>query len=212
MDISALEAFRAIAESGSLTRAAERLHVSQPAMSAALKKFETELGARLFDREANRIRLNAAGEVALERVNAVLRAVEKLREDVRRAAGQGQTLCIAFCDPGVRWFSAPRFAVARPDMDVRDDLYEGIDAARLLTVERCVAFGLMSALVLGGALTFANYGQMRLFAFLGAGAGAALYALGPHRLGRGLLHGFVRKFRRIWRRIVKFRLFKVIFR
>ena len=54
------------------------------------------------------------------------------RQAVRRAAGQGQTLCIAFCDPGVRWFSAPRFAVARPDIDVRDDLYEGMDAARLL--------------------------------------------------------------------------------
>ena len=90
MDISALEAFRVIAETGSLTRAAERLHVSQPAMSAALKKFEAELGAQLFDREANRIRLNAAGELALERVNAVLRAVEKLREDVRRAADRGR--------------------------------------------------------------------------------------------------------------------------
>ena len=76
MDVYALEAFKVIAETGSLTRAAERLHVSQPAMSAALKKFEAELGAPLFDREANRIRLNAAGEAALERVNAVLRAVE----------------------------------------------------------------------------------------------------------------------------------------
>ena len=85
-------------------------------------------------------------------------------------------------------------------------------AGPLLSLCADLAFGLAAALVLGGALTFANYGQMRLFAFLGAGAGAALYALGPHRLGRGLLHGFVRKFRRIWRRIVKFRLFKVIFR
>ena len=85
-------------------------------------------------------------------------------------------------------------------------------AGPLLSLCADLAFGLTAALVLGGALTFANYGQMRLFAFLGAGAGAALYALGPHRLGRGLLHGFVRKFRRIWRRIVKFRLFKVIFR
>ena len=48
----------------------------------------------------------------------------------------------------------------------------------LLSLCADLAFGLMSALVLGGALTFANYGQMRLFAFLGAGAGAALYALG----------------------------------
>ncbi len=85
-------------------------------------------------------------------------------------------------------------------------------AGTLLSLCADLAFGLMSALVLGGALTFANYGQMRLFAFLGAGAGAALYALGPHRLGRGLLRAIVRKFRRIWRCIVKFRLFKVIFR
>ena len=85
-------------------------------------------------------------------------------------------------------------------------------AGPLLSLCADLAFGLAAALVLGGALTFANYGQARLFAFLGAGAGIALYALGPHRLGRGLLHGFVRKFRRIWRRIVKFRLFKVIFR
>ena len=85
-------------------------------------------------------------------------------------------------------------------------------AGTLLSLCADLAFGLMSALVLGGALTFANYGQMRLFAFLGAGSGAALYALGPHRLGRRLLRAIVRKFRRIWRRIVKFRLFKVIFR
>ena len=85
-------------------------------------------------------------------------------------------------------------------------------AGPLISLCADLAFGLTAALVLGGALTFANYGQMRLFAFLGAGSGAALYALGPHRLGRGLLRGFVRKSRRIWRRIVKFRLFKVIFR
>ena len=84
-------------------------------------------------------------------------------------------------------------------------------AGTLLSLCADLAFGLMSALVLGGALTFANYGQMRLFAFLGAGAGAALYALGPHRLGRGLLRGFMRGFRRIWRRIAKFRPIKVIF-
>ena len=85
-------------------------------------------------------------------------------------------------------------------------------AGPLLSLCADVAFGLTAALVLGGALTFANYGQARLFAFLGAGAGATLYALGPHRLGRGLLRGFMRKFRRIWRRIAKFRPIKVIFR
>ena len=44
MDITDLEYFKIIAESGSLTKAAHQLHITQPAMSAMLKKLEEELG------------------------------------------------------------------------------------------------------------------------------------------------------------------------
>ena len=58
MDITTLEYFKIIAESGSLTKAAQQLHITQPAMSAMLKKLEEELGVELFDRSPNRIYLN----------------------------------------------------------------------------------------------------------------------------------------------------------
>ena len=132
MDITALEYFKIIAESGSLTKAAHQLHITQPAMSAMLKKLEEELGVELFDRSPNRIHLNKAGEVALVHVNTILRNVEQLKADVLSAARQSQTLSIAFCDPGVRWFSVPRFSVAHPEVQVNDDLYEGDDAVELL--------------------------------------------------------------------------------
>jgi len=132
MDITALEYFKIIAESGSLTKAAQQLHITQPAMSAMLKKLEEELGGELFDRSPNRIHLNKAGEVALVHVHAILRNVEQLKADVLSAARQIQTLSIAFCDQGVRWFSAPRFSVAHPEVRVNDDLYEGNDAVELL--------------------------------------------------------------------------------
>lgn len=132
MDITALEYFKIIAESGSLTKAAHQLHITQPAMSAMLKKLEEELGAELFDRSPNRIHLNNAGEVALVHVNTILRNMDQLKADVLSAARQGQTLSIAFCDPGVRWFSVPRFSVAHPEVQVNDDLYEGDDAVELL--------------------------------------------------------------------------------
>ena len=133
MDITALEYFKIIAESGSLTKAAQQLHITQPAMSAMLKKLEDELGAPLFDRSPNRIYLNKTGEIALIHVNTILRNVEQMKADVLSTAKQSQTLAIAFCDPGVRWFSVPRFSVAHPENQVRDDLYEGEDAVKLLS-------------------------------------------------------------------------------
>ena len=133
MDITTLEYFKIIAESGSLTKAAQQLHITQPAMSAMLKKLEEELGVELFDRSPNRIYLNKTGEIALIHVNTILRNVEHLKADVLSAARQSQTLSIAFCDPGVRWFSVPRFSVAHPEIQVKDDLYEGEDAASLLS-------------------------------------------------------------------------------
>ena len=132
MDITALEYFKIIAESGSLTKAAQQFHITQPAMSAMLKKLEEELGVELFDRSPNRIHLNKAGEVALVHVNTILRNMDQLKADVLSAARQSQTLSIAFCDQGVRWFSAPRFSVAHPEVQVNDDLYEGDDAVELL--------------------------------------------------------------------------------
>lgn len=133
MDIIALEYFKIIAESGSLTKAAQQLHITQPAMSAMLKKPEDELGAPLFDRSPNRIYLNQIGEIALIHVNTILRNVEQMKADILSTARRGQSLSMAFCDPGVRWFSVPRFSVSYPDVQVKDDLYEGNEAAKLLS-------------------------------------------------------------------------------
>lgn len=133
MDITQLQYFKVIAETGSLTKAAEALHVSQPAMSAMLKKFEEEMNVELFDRSPNRIYLNQIGEIALVHVNHILRDLEEMKTDLLNAAQQNLTLRIAFCDPGVRWYTVPRFAVAHPEIQIKDELYEGTDAAKFLS-------------------------------------------------------------------------------
>lgn len=132
MDITQLQYFKMIAESGSLTKAANELHISQPAMSAMLKKLEEELNVELFDRTPNRIRLNQMGEIALTHTNTILQNIEQMRTDLHNAAGQNQTLAIAFCDPGIQWFSVPRFSIAYPEVTVTDELYEGTEAVKLL--------------------------------------------------------------------------------
>ncbi len=69
-----------IAEAGSLTKAAKTLHISQPAMSAMLKKPVEELNAELFDKTSNRIYLNQTNETALVHVKNILRNVEQMYE------------------------------------------------------------------------------------------------------------------------------------
>ena len=124
MDIIQLEYFRIIAETQSLTKAAEHFHVSQPAMSAMLKKFEDELGVELFDRSANRIYLNQTGKIALIHAESILKSVEQMKNDLLSAARRNLSLSIAFCDPGVRWFCVPRFSVSNPEINIKDELYE----------------------------------------------------------------------------------------
>ncbi len=67
-----LKYFLAVVETGSFTKAAERVYVTQPTLSAGIKKLETTLGTRLFDRSAKRVFLTENGTRFVERAKAVL--------------------------------------------------------------------------------------------------------------------------------------------
>src|SRR5213078_5352304 len=66
MDINHLEVFLAVAQERSFSRAAESLHRTQPAVSQAIRRLETELGESLFDRSSKDGTLTAAGRVLLD--------------------------------------------------------------------------------------------------------------------------------------------------
>ena len=86
MELYQLRTFAAVAEEHHLTRAAERLHLSQPAVSGQLKALEGELGVRLFDRAPTGMELTPAGGELLEHARRALSAAD----DVKRAAQQMQ--------------------------------------------------------------------------------------------------------------------------
>jgi DNA-binding transcriptional LysR family regulator len=73
MDIRQLRAFTAIAETGTFTAAAERVHVTQAAISMQIRQLERETGVRLFVRAPRRVLLTEAGEKLLERARVILR-------------------------------------------------------------------------------------------------------------------------------------------
>lgn len=76
----------AVAELLSFRRAAERCHVSQPSLSAALAQLEDALGVRLFERDRKRVLVTAAGQEIVARARVVLREVDDLVELARRSA------------------------------------------------------------------------------------------------------------------------------
>lgn len=133
MDMTQLAYFTTIARYNSLTKAAATLHVTQPAMSAMLKKFEEELGVQLFDRTANRIQINAAGETALVYAERILRDAEQMKAAVQAQAARCMSLRVAFCDPGIQWYCVPAFSAAVSDMTLVPYMYGNDDAAALLT-------------------------------------------------------------------------------
>ena len=73
-----LRYFWMIANEGHLTRAAERLHVSQSALSIQLRQLEESLGQPLFTREGKRLLLTEAGRIALDYANAIFRSGDEL--------------------------------------------------------------------------------------------------------------------------------------
>lgn len=77
----------AVAEHGHMTRAAEELGVTQPALSAALRKLEEELGTELFHRTGHGVEPTEAGKVFIEHARITLRAASQTTEAVRSLVG-----------------------------------------------------------------------------------------------------------------------------
>jgi LysR family nitrogen assimilation transcriptional regulator len=82
VNIRRLVQFTTVANAGSITEAAKRLHIAQPALSHALKDLERDLGVKLFERGRRGVTLTDSGKVALEHAKTVLRQIEYLREAV----------------------------------------------------------------------------------------------------------------------------------
>jgi len=88
MELYQLRTFAAVAETGHLTRAADRLHISQPAVSAQIKALEEELEVRLFARGPGGMSLTQAGMRLLEQAAKVLAAAEELRNVAKSLRGE----------------------------------------------------------------------------------------------------------------------------
>ncbi len=83
MELHQIRYFRAVAETGNFTRAAEQCHVAQASLSQQIIKLEEELGHRLFERLRRRAVLTQAGELLLERAESILGEIQQAKTEIK---------------------------------------------------------------------------------------------------------------------------------
>jgi DNA-binding transcriptional LysR family regulator len=97
MELRHLRYFLALAEEGHFGRAAQKLHIVQPALSMQIRSLEEELGAPLFTRTSRKVALTEAGEVLVAQARQTLAQAERAKEVVRRSArGESGLVRIGF--------------------------------------------------------------------------------------------------------------------
>ncbi|ABM59205.1 LysR family transcriptional regulator [Verminephrobacter eiseniae] len=111
MSIRELESLVAIADSGSITAAAERLFLSVPAVSAQIASLEAALGTPMLDRRYKPARLNPAGTLLCERARAVLNSYRQFYETVANTADLAGVLAVG-ASPTVLTTVIPKTLVA----------------------------------------------------------------------------------------------------
>src|SRR5574340_539652 len=136
MELYQLRSFATIAELAHLTRAAERLHLSQPAVSAQIKALEDELAVVLFERHASGMTLTPAGRRLLPEAEAILAAAQALRGRASELRGEvaGRVRLGTVADPAfLRLADVLRAALERFPL-IEIDVHQEISGAAFAKV------------------------------------------------------------------------------
>src|SRR6266536_557068 len=147
IELRHLRYFTAVAEELNFSRAAERLHMAQPPLSAAIRQLEQELGTELLSRTTRAVRLTDAGRAFLEGANRTLAELERARRDTQRAAaGDVGQLRVGF-SWSARFETLPAigrsFRLSHPDVSL---LTEEMWNARMLPALRSAAIDIAVSL------------------------------------------------------------------
>ena len=88
-----------VADTKTLSKAAEILHISQPALTRSIQKLESELNVTLFDLQKNKITLNKTGELAVSHARRILADVEQMTQSIQAFERSLHTISIGSCAP-----------------------------------------------------------------------------------------------------------------
>ena len=123
-EIYQLEQLLAFAECGTLSGVAERLHLSQPALSRSMQRLEAELQVPLFDRQKNRIAFNENGRMAADCARQVMDQCQDMISRVQAFDRNQRTILIGSCAPMPLWEIPPVLSNLYPDRTISSEMRE----------------------------------------------------------------------------------------
>lgn len=117
-----LRQFAAFAEAGTLSEAAEVLHLSQPALSRNMKKLEEDLGVILFERKKNKLELNQNGFYVLDLTRTLLENADALAKKAQDFDRKNRTIRLGICAPALLWTVTPFISQVYPYLPLQTEL------------------------------------------------------------------------------------------
>lgn len=124
LNLLELEQLVAFADLGTLSKAAEKLHISQPTITRTMKRVEEEFGVPLFIRGKNRIELNETGTEAAKQARNLLDAADNARQQVQAFHDRLHTIAVESCAPAPLWTLLPLLSSRFPEKTVSSRLSE----------------------------------------------------------------------------------------
>lgn len=122
LDLNELEQLTTFADMGTLSMAAEKLHISQPTITRTMQHLEDIFGVSLFERGKNRITLNDTGIIAVEQAKQLLSAADNALKTVRAFDKSLHTITISSCAPAPLWYVLPALSLTYPDMTIASSI------------------------------------------------------------------------------------------
>lgn len=117
-----LEQFITIAKVGTLSKASEKLLISQPALTRSMQRLEEELEIPLFDHKKNKLTLNENGKLALPMMEKLIKERNQMIETLRAHHRSQSVISIGSCAPAPIWGMREVFHEMFPEMQVTDTL------------------------------------------------------------------------------------------
>ncbi|GAA2534006.1 LysR family transcriptional regulator [Winogradskya consettensis] len=161
LELRHLKVVCAIAETGSVTKAASLLGLAQPALTAQLQRIERTLGGPLFERDRRGARPTALGELVLSRARVLLPAMKGLQDEAARLAGSGPDTAMSRYRIGaiggpVVGGMVTRLSAAQPDAQISTHASYYVDELAAMTLAGKLDFAQVG--ICGDAIPAAEHG------------------------------------------------------